>query len=1004
VRGAASIAAAIVVATWSAAPLSAIDPGRTVAQYLHDRWESDRGFPGGAVHAITQSADGYLWIAADKGLVRFDGLVFQLIHRPSPTREPDPAVLALAPDRSGGLWLQLRSAMLARYHGGQFDARLPSPLNGSTPTVTALAPTSDGGVLLSALNQGVVRYRNGQIEAVVSQQMMPSSFVIAMTETPDGDVWLGTRDSGLLRLHGGKLSPIGVPDQKINALASGPGNTLWIGTDEGVALWNGSEMTRAGIPDALKHLSVLALTRDRDENLWIGTSAGQLLRVTRHGIVSSGTVPRDQSGGLSPFGRRDAVTAVFEDRDRNLWIGTNRGIERLRDGVFTTYSDAQGLPAGTYGALDVDADCTWIAPIERGLYTICGQRTAAVETAGLANDVVYSISGGDGEIWLARQRGGLTRLRREGGTFSARTFTKADGLAQDNVYAVHRSRDGTVWAGTLSAGLSRLKDGRFTTFTTEDGLASNTIAAITEAADGTIWTATPNGVSYQFKNGWMRLSTGDRLPSNDVNTLFEDSTHDMWIGTAAGLALARGGRVVNTFQAPERLRESILGIAEDRSGGLWIATNERIVRAARERLAAGNASDADLHEFGAFDGLVGVEGVKRHRSLTADRDGRIWLSTTRGVSMTDPKAAAGRVPRASVAIETVSADGKAIAGTPLTIPPRKQRVAFSYTSLSLSTPERVQFRYRLDGFDPDWSASTTTRQAVYTNLGPGDYRFRVVASNGDGVWNGDEAVVSFAIAPAFWQTGWFQAFAVLVAGAAGWAVYRLRLHQVRRQLNVRFEERLAERTRIAQELHDTLLQGFLSASMQLHVAADRLPTDSPAKPSLKNVQDLMTRVIEEGRNAVRGLRSSSAAPDNLQQAFSGMSAELNIGGDVVYSVVVEGRDRPLQPIIRDEIYKIGREAVANAFRHSAASRVELALEYGSRELRLLVRDNGSGIDSEVLRSGTDGHWGLAGMRERAERIGAAFKVWSSAGSGTEVELSVPARVAFATGKRRDRTS
>jgi signal transduction histidine kinase len=316
----------------------------------------------------------------------------------------------------------------------------------------------------------------------------------------------------------------------------------------------------------------------------------------------------------------------------------------------------------------------------------------------------------------------------------------------------------------------------------------------------------------------------------------------------------------------------------------------------------------------------------------------------------------------------------------------------------------VQFRYRLDGFDSDWSAPSATRQAVYTNLGPGDYRFHVIASNGDGVWNGDEAAISFAIAPALWQTGGFQAFAVALVGTGAWAAYRLRLRQVRRQLNLRFEERLAERTRIAQELHDTLLQGFLSASMQLHVAADRLPSESAAKAPLKKVQDLMTRVIEEGRNAVRGLRSPATAPDDLQRAFSAMSAELDVGNDLEYHVVVEGRDRPLQPIIRDEIYRIGREAVVNAFRHSAASRVELALEYGSRGLRLLVRDNGRGIDSKVLQSGTDGHWGLTGMRERADRIGAGFKVWSSADSGTEVELSVPGRVAFATGKRRDRTA
>lgn len=979
---------------WSAVPASAIDPGRTMEQYIHDRWESDRGFPGGAVHGITQSTDGYLWIAADKGLVRFDGLVFQLMSRPGLTKEQDPAVLALAPEPQGGLWLQLRSALLARFQNGRFDDRVPSALNDLGPAVTAITPTSSGAILFSLMDHGVIRYRNGHVETIVSHQMMPSSFVIAMTETPDGDVWLGTRDSGLLRLHDGHLSPIvkGLQNQKINALLVGEGHTLWIGTDDGVMRWNGSEVTRAGIPDRFAHVGALAMVRDHDENLWIGTTSGHLLGITRHGVVSLDERER---------GRRGAVTSIFEDRDRNLWIGTNRGIERLRDGVFTTYSAAQGLPDGSYGPVYVDDRRTWIAPVDGGLYAISGQRATPVTIAGLPSDVVYSISGGDGEVWLARQRGGLTRLQTDDETFSARTFTKRDGLAQDNVYAVLRARDGTVWAGTLSGGLSRLKDGRFTTFTTDSGLVSNTVTALAEGTDRSIWVATPNGVSHQVQDGWARLSTADGLPSNDVNTLFEDSAHDMWIGTAAGLACVRGGRIVGTFQAPQSLRETILGIAEDRSGGLWVATHERIIRVDRERLGTNSVTDADVREFGAPDGLLGVEGVKRHRSITTDSAGRIWLSTTRGLSMTNPSATAGRAARALVAIESVSADGEPIVGASLTIPPRRQRIAISFTGLSLATPERVQFRYRLDGFDRDWSAPTTLRHAVYTNLEPAEYRFHVVASNGDGIWNGDEAVVSFSIVPAFWQAAWFRALVVLVVGVAAWAAYRLQLHRLRRQLNVRFEERLAERTRIAQELHDTLLQGFLSASMQLHVAADRLPPDSPAKSSLKKVQDLMTRVIDEGRNAVRGLRSTGGDADDLPRAFSGMSDEFSAGNDIEYRVVVEGRDRPLQPLIRDEVYRIGREAVVNAFRHSDASRVELALEYGSRGLRLLVRDNGRGIDGEVLKSGTDGHWGLAGMRERADRIGAGFRVLSSAGSGTEVELSVPARVAFATEKRRD---
>ena len=285
------------------------------------------------------------------------------------------------------------------------------------------------------------------------------------------------------------------------------------------------------------------------------------------------------------------------------------------------------------------------------------------------------------------------------------------------------------------------------------------------------------------------------------------------------------------------------------------------------------------------------------------------------------------------------------------------------------------------------------RQAVYTNLAPGHYRFRVIASNSDGTWNGTEAVLPFEVRAMFWQTAWFRLSVLAAAGLAGWGIYRLRVRRLAAQLNVRFEERLAERTQIARELHDTLLQGFLSASMQLHVAASRLPDDAPAKPALSRVLDLMRTVIEDGRKAVQGLRSSSSAPHELEQAFAGAQQEIGVS-DADYRVIVEGRPRSLNPIIRDEVYRIGREALVNAFRHSGAAHIEIELEYGPQELSVFVRDDGRGVDPDVIRTGSDGHWGIIGMRERAQRIGGHLKIRSRAAAGTEVELRIPAHVAF----------
>jgi signal transduction histidine kinase len=346
-------------------------------------------------------------------------------------------------------------------------------------------------------------------------------------------------------------------------------------------------------------------------------------------------------------------------------------------------------------------------------------------------------------------------------------------------------------------------------------------------------------------------------------------------------------------------------------------------------------------------------------------------------------------------VEAVSADGSPVdllgSGR---VAAGGRRITISYNGLSLAVPERVMFRYRLDGFDSDWSPPVREREAVYTNLLPGAYVFRVTASNGEGLWNGTEAVVRFDVEPRVWQTAWFQISVVLLCALGGWALFRFRLFHISRQLNRRFEEQLAERARMAQELHDTLLQGFISASMQLHVAADTLPADSPVRPALSRVLYLMRRVIEEGRSAVRGLRSSRSAPHDLEQAFTGIRDELAEAGHTDYRVIIEGQARPLHPLVRDEVYKIGREALVNAFRHASAESVELELDYAPNQLRMHVRDDGRGINPQVARSGSDGHWGIAGMRERAEKIGARFTISSRGGAGTEVELTVPGRTAF----------
>jgi signal transduction histidine kinase/ligand-binding sensor domain-containing protein len=954
-----------------------------MSQYIHDKWGSERGLLGGAVYAICQSGDGYLWIGTERGLVRFDGFNFTLIQRPLPDSRPIGPVRELVSDAEGYLWILLDGPHLLLYRDGRFEDAY-ARFGMQDVAFTAMSRDNMGGLLLSGLGHATLRYRGGKFETVAHVEEVPGT-VISVTETRDGRIWMGTRDDGLFRVDQGRISNVSreLANSKVNALLSADNGGLWIGTDAGMKFWDGTGLAKTGPLSSINRLQILAITKDHQANVWVGTNHG-LFRITPDGTISP---DRDADG---------EVTTVYEDRDGDIWFGGLRGIERLRDGIFTMYSTAQGLPSENNGPVYVDFEGrTWFAPLSGGLYWLKNGRVGRISIDGLDRDVVYSISGGDGEIWVGRQRGGLTMFTKNGDSFVARTYTQADGLAQNSVYSVHRNRDGTVWAATVSAGVSKLKGGKFTNYSMVNGLASNSANSIEEGHDGAMWFATPSGLASFAGGRWMNRSASDGLPSSDVRSIFEDSRQVLWIATSGGLAFLRSGRVGVPHKLPEPLREDVFGIAEDKRGFLWFATSDHVLQVDRDRLLTGALDKSDVQSYGTADGLQGVEGVRRERSVVVGPLGQVWISLNRGLAVADPEILLRYSAPVTVRIESVSAGGTQVnLNDPLKFAASSQSINFNYASTSLSMPELGRFRYKLDGYDQGWSDIVTSRQAIYSHLSPGSYRLRIVASSREGLWNGPETTVPFVIEPAFWQTRWFRALCAAVCALVIVALYRLRMYHLTRQLNVRFQERLAERTRIAQELHDTLLQGFVSASMQLDVAEDQLPDDSPAKPLLRRVLQLMGRVTEEGRNALRGLRTADNDSRDLEMAFLRMRQELAIDEKIGYRVIAHSVRRPLRPAIRDEVYRIGREALVNAFLHARANTVEVEVEYASRYLRIMVRDDGCGIDPQVLDAGRQGHWGLPGMRERSEVIGASLRLRSRIGAGTEVELTVPSAIAF----------
>jgi signal transduction histidine kinase/ligand-binding sensor domain-containing protein len=987
---------------------SGLDPARALSQFVREEWGIERGFVGGVVRAIAETPDGYLWLGTDQGLVRFDGATFTLVSE-SDVSTAGAAVLNLTVDGTGDLWIRRRSPNVQRLSKGRFEDALWS-LSPKEEFVMAIARGRDGTVLLAARFHGIARHAGGRF-----QTMAPWSAedpVRAMVEAPDGRVWLGTEGSGLFSMLDGRVTrgPDDLADDTIEALSLAADHSLWIGTRRGVRRWNGHGATTEGVPDAVRGLHVLCMLRDRDANVWLGTTRG-LVRIGPDGsVVFDREAARDRGAAIG-----GAVTALFEDREGSLWIGGATGIARLRQGVFTPYTRAEGLPADYVGPVHIDAGGrTWFAPVQGGLYWLQHERVERVTAAGLDRDVVYAIAGGGDEVWVGRKQGGLTRLRVTGGTVHAATFTAEDGLAPGSIVALHRSRDGAIWTGTLGAGASVSQgDGaRFRTYTTAHGLASNLVSSIAGTGDGTVWFATPQGLSALAGGRWRTYGVAEGLPSGAINCLLgARAGASLWVGTAAGLVQIDEGRVVANLLPnllPPVLREQIFGLAEDNRGSLWVATSNRLLQVPLDRLRRGQLSEGVIREFETADGLLSAESTRRERSLIEGPDGRIWISTMRGLAVVDPARLPPRMP-ALAGVRAISVDGEPLdvfGAAPLRVPANPARIAFGLVGVSLSFPRQVRLRYRLDGSDRDWSGPTTAPEAIYTHLPPGAYTFRVMSSTGDGRWRESDAPVAFVVEPAFWQTSWFRLVVVATCGGLVFAAYQLRTRQLTRQLNVRFEERLAERTRIARELHDTLLQSFQGLMLRFQSVRNLLPEHPEmAIEALDGALDRADRAVVEGRDAIQNLRSSTAVACELAQAITTLAQELTNGPDgkkgvVSFRMSVEGSPRNLHPIVRDDIDRIAREGLRNAFLHAQADHIEAEVTYGPRELRVRIRDDGKGIDPQHLSGGRARHWGLTGMRERAAHISAQLNLWSEVGAGTEVELRVPGSVAYGAGSGR----
>jgi ligand-binding sensor domain-containing protein/signal transduction histidine kinase len=970
-------------------PALSLDRGAPVSKYVHTVWQTDDGLPQNYVVSIAQTTDGYLWLATQEGLARFDGVKFTVFNKQNTEIEQND-IETVASDKAGGLWFGTEGAGLYFLKDGRLshystENGLPgNKVDGDS--VEAVCVDHEGAVWIGSL-AGLSRFKDGRFTAFSTANGLCNNQVLAVYEDLQGAIWIGTQ-GGVSSFKDGNFHSYttrdGLANDLVRSFWEDQGGVLWMGTLGGLTSLKDGKFTNYSTRDGLSNNSVLSLLEDRAGNLWIGTDGGGLNRYRDGKFEAYRT-----ADGLS----QEAVASIYEDVEGSLWIGTyGGGLNRLKDGRFTTISTKSGLSNETIRTILEDREGSiWIATL-RGLNRLKnGKFTTFTQRDGLASDSVLSLyEDAAGALWVGT-RSGLNRFQN--GKFT--TYTTRNGLSDDTVLSIIGGRSGQsggdLWIGTDS-GLNRLTGGRIVSYSVKDGLTNDCVWTVLEDRDGTLWIGTNGGGLNRWKDGrFSAMSTADGLADNVVLCLFQDKEGVLWIGTGGGLSMLKDGKLAAFSQKDGLFDDNIFEILEDDAGNLWMSCNKGIFEVSKAELARfANKEITRISSvsYGAADGMKSREcnggfqpaGWKAH-------DGRLWFPTTKGVAIIDPASIKLNDLPPPVVVEEVRVDDATV--DPATAPrfsPGKARLEFHFTALSFLAPEKVRFKYKLEGFDRDWLDAGTRREASYTNLPPGDYHFKVIACNNDGVWNQTGSSFNFQLAPHFYQTIWFYALLIVAAALLTLAGYRMRVRQMRRQ----FGAVLVERNRMAREIHDTLAQGFVAIGFQVDAASKRI-TASPqaAREHLEMARKLIRSSLTEARRSVWELRQQASRGGNLASALSETAREMTSGTSVRVDFRVRGTPQTLSAMVESNLLRVGQEALANALKHAAAENILLELSFDHGHVAIRVKDDGLGFRTDEAPTADSGHFGLVGMAERAEQLRGRLSLKSNPGEGTEVELEVP---------------
>lgn len=971
----------------------AVDPNKQISQYGHTAWRIQDGDFNGAPNAIAQTTDGYLWIGTQNGLIRFDGVRF-VPWAPLKGKLLSNGIFSLLAGKDGSLWIGT-STNLAHLQNGNLTNYLDA--NGR---INSIIQSHDGRIWITRSrvhdDKGpLCEVKGTALRCYGKADGITSHYAVPLAEDTEGNLWIGSVNL-LIRWRAGS-STVFTPTETrsgeglsgVQAIAAGSDGSIWSGIDRrgpgmGVQRWLNGVPSPHNPALSKSALHVSALFVDRENALWIGTEDQGIFRLNGDKVDQFSS-----ADGLSS----DSVSAIYEDTEGDIWIATTEGIDCLRNLRVTTFSTRQGLSANLVDSVLAARDGTiWIGN-HGALDSLRGDRMISIKSPNglLRQQVTSMLEDHSGRLWVGiddrlfvYENGNFDPIRRSNraaiGAVIAITEDRTNNIwaevlgdpgkllriqGREVVEELTEPRmpvasslaadpqDG-IWLGLVDGDLARYRHRRLETFSSENA-ARSPVRQILVRADGSVLAATSSGLT-EWNNGALRtLTSQNGLPCNNLYGLVSDNSNSLWLYAECGL----------------------LKVADTELRKWWDNAN----------------AGAKAETFDVFDGAR-PWGTAFEPHASRSPDGRLWFANQNVVQMIDPNHLEMNSLPPPVHIEQIVADRVSYsADDQNNLPALTRDLQIDYTALSFIVPQKVRFRYRLENYDADWQEPGTRRQAFYSGLPPGKYRFHVIACNNDGVWNEQGAILDFSIAPMWYQTTLFRILCLLSLVVIGSILYRIRVQQIAKAIGIRFDERLSERTRMARELHDTFIQTIQGSKLVVDDGLEQPLDPEKMRRALGQVSGWLEQAIEEGRAALNSLRSSTTLRNELGPALRRAAESGVVPDGMTVSVSVIGDARELHPIVRDELYRIGNEAIQNAKTHSHGSRLSIDLTYG-HDLTLHVGDNGVGIDPDYAIGGKEGHHGLQGMRERATRIQGRLTILSSTEAGTDISVTVPGSVSF----------